>query len=122
MLPNTTDTDLKRGASVQTTTRRRQASKTGPSILAPVGATIAMRVLNRDARPRTRLVPAGPPRLAASTAGTTLGAPRGVGIPGLYGSRGRFPTITGARPTRAPSTGMLRPPKMVFLPLLVDAQ
>jgi len=120
---NPTDTDLGHHASVQTTTSRRRALITGRTILTPVGTTIPTRVINRGARPRTRLVPAVPrPRLVAATSGATLGAPRRVAIPGLDGSRGLFPPITGARRAGAPSTGRLRPAKMVLLPLLVDVE
>jgi len=123
MLPNPTDTDLGHRASVQMMKSRRRALITGRTILAPVGTTITTRVLNRGARPRTRLVAAVPRRrLDAAAAGATLGAPRRVAIPGLVGSRGLFPTITGNRPAGASSTGLLRPPKMVLLPLLVDVQ
>jgi len=123
MLPNTTDTDLGHRASFQTMKGRRRALITGRSILAPVGTTLTTRALNRGARPRTRLVPAvTPPRRVAATAGATLGTPRGIAIPGLDGSRGLFPTIPCARPTGAPNTCLLRPPKMVLLPLLVDVQ
>ena len=91
--------------------------------MASVGTTITTSVLNRGARLRTRLVPAvTTPRLVAATAGATLGAPRRVAIPGLVGARGLFPTITGARPAGASSTGLLRPPKIVLLPLLLDVQ
>jgi len=122
VLPNTTDTDLGPRVSVQTTTGCRRALMTGRAILAPVGTTIATRVLIRGARPRAPLEPAVTPRLDAATACATLGAPRGIAIPGLVGSRGLLPTITGAGPTSTPSTGLLRPPKIVLLPLLVDVQ
>ena len=123
MLPNTTDTDLGHRASFQTTTGRRRALIIGRTILAHIRTTITTRVLNRGARSRTRLVPAvTPPRLVAATAGVSLGAPRGVAIPGLVGSRGLFPKITGARLTGAPSTGLPLPPKMALLPLLVEVQ
>ena len=123
MLPNPTDTDLGHRASVQTTTRRRRALITGRTILAPVGTTIPTRVLNRGARPRTRLVPAvSHTRLVAATANDTLWAPWRVTIPDLVGFRGLLPPITGAGPAGAPSTDLLRPPKMVLLPLLVDVQ
>ena len=123
MLPHTTDTDLGHRASFQMTTGSRRAFITKRTNLAAVRTTITTRVLNRGARPRTRIVPADTtPRLASATAGATLGAPRRVAIPGLVGSRGLFPTITCARPAGAPSTGLLRPPRMVLLPLLVDFQ
>jgi len=122
MLPNNNDTDLGYHASVQTTTGRRRALKTGRSILDPVGTTITTRALNRGARPWTRLVPAFTPRLVSATAGATLGAPSGIAIPGLVGFRGLLRTNTGARPTGARSTGLLRPPRIVLLPLLVDVQ
>ena len=80
------------------------------------------RVLTRGARPRTRLVPATTPSLVVATAGSTLGTPRGIPIPSFVGSRGLLPTITVARPTGAPSTGMLYPPKVGLLSLLVDVQ
>jgi len=122
-LHNPTDTDLGHHASVQTTTSRRRALITGRTILTPVGTPVPTRVINRGARPRTRLVPAvSRPRLVAATAGATLRAPRRVAIPGLVGSRCLFPPITGARSAGAPSTGRLRPAKMVLLPLVVDVQ
>ena len=121
-LSQTTDTDLGSRASVQRTTGRRRALITGRSILAPVGTTISTRVLIPGARPRTRLVPATTPRLVPATTGTTLGTPRGIAIPSLVGSRGLLSTITGARPTGAPSTGLLYPAKVVLLPLLLDVQ
>jgi len=121
-LPNTTDTDLGQRASVQTTTGRRRALITGRAILAPVGTTIPTCVLTRGSRPRTRLVPAMSPSLVAATAGATLGTSRGILIPSRVGSRGPLRTITGARPTGAPSPGLLQPPKVVLLSLLVDVQ
>jgi len=51
-----------------------------------------------------------------------LRTPRGIRIPSLVGSGGLLPTITGARPTGAPSTGLLHPPRVVLLSLLVDVQ
>ena len=122
-LPKPTNTDLGHDASVQTRTSRRRTLITGRTILATVSTTIPTRGINRGARPRTRLVPAVPrPRLVAATAGATLGAPRCVAIQGLVGSRGLFSQITGARPAGAPSTCLLRPAKMVLLPLLMDVQ
>jgi len=121
-LSNTTDTDLGHRASVQTTIGRRRALITGRSILASVGTIITTRVFTRGARPRTRIVPATTPCLFAAPAGATLGTPRGIPIPRLVGSRSVLRTFTGARSTGAPSTGLLHPPKVVFLSLLVDVQ
>jgi len=43
-------------------------------------------------------------------------------MPRLVGSRGLLPKITGSRPTGAPNTGLLHPPKVILLSLLVDVQ
>ena len=80
------------------------------------------RVLTRSSRPETQLLKATTPSLIAATAGATLGTPRGIPIPRLVGSRGHFPTFSGVRPTVVPSTGLLHPPKVVLLSLLVDVQ
>jgi len=120
--PKKTGTDLRHLASVQTTTGRRRALITGRSILAPISTSVSTRVLTRGARPRTRIVVATTPVLVTATAGATLGAPRRIPIPCLVGSRGILPTITGARPTDAPSTGLLHPPEVILLSLMVDVQ
>ena len=120
--PKKTGTDLRHLASVQTTTGRRRALITGRSILAPISTAVSTRVLTQGARPQTRFVVATTPVLVTATAGATLGAPRGTPISCLVGSRGTLPTITGARPTGAPSTGLLHPPEVNLLSLMVDVQ
>jgi len=120
--PKKTGTDLRHFASVQTTTGRRRALITGRSILAPISTAVSTRVLTRGSRPRTRIVVATTPVLVTATAGATLGAPRRIPIPCLVGSRGILSTIAGARPTGAPSTGLLHPPEVILLSLMVDVQ
>jgi len=51
-----------------------------------------------------------------------MGGPRNIPIPRLIGFRGFIPTITDARPTGARSNGLLHPPVVTFLSLLVDVQ
>jgi len=120
--PKTTGTDHGRLASDQTTTGRRGSLITGRSNLAPISTAITTLVLTRGARPRTLLVDATTPGLAAATAGATLEAPRGIMIPRLVGSRSIVPKITGGRPTGAPSAGLLHPPEVFLFSLLVDVQ
>ena len=121
-LPNAAGTDLRHRAAVQTTTGRRRALTTGRSILAPARTAVTTRVLTRGARPGTRYVVATNPSLVAATAGDTQGTPRSIPIRRLVGSRGPLSTITGARPTGAPSTGLLHPPTAILLSLLVNVQ
>ena len=85
--PKTTGTDLGHRASVQRTTGRRRVFVTGRSILVSISKAITTSVLTRGARPGTPLLVAPTPGLVSATAGATLGAPRGIPIPRLVGSR-----------------------------------